>query len=194
MGRLFGKIQENSAMGLLQKRIGKNGCIILIGVSILAVAATQLLRYPKQNTDWLGLLPACPCRNPDWAGVQPDDGWAKDSGNIARYHAGSNTCFRSYPPVRTVYGESCQQCCYDASGDLITGGSGAGTPDKVSTCRGEHKNGKMKIRLLGLVGHFVKDVWPWHQAGGKNGGWKKYNLLHPPDNRKGCRNNPVSAN
>jgi len=145
---------------------------------------------PEQT--WYGALPACPCENPDRDGIKPNDGWAKDKGDIATYHTGATECFRSYPPVATREGASGQQCCYDAQGRLITCGSGAGTPDKISTCDGEDENGAMTIRVGGLFGHLNKDVSPWKKMGGQNDAWKSYNLLWPPNNGNRCDTNCVT--
>lgn len=145
----------------------------------------------SRNTQTIGIwhdkLPACPCENPDKNGVQINDGWAKDKGDINKYHKGATECFRSYPPVQTNEGDSGQQCCYDANGNLITAGSGAGTPDKESTCNGEDGQGTMSVRLQGILGHYKKDVKPWEELGGADSGWVKYNLLWKPDNRNKCR-------
>lgn len=131
---------------------------------------------------WYSTLPICPCQNPDKNSLQLNDSWAKDKGDIAKFHKGANECFRSYPPMQTNEGESCQQCCYDKDGNLITNGSGAGTPDKMSTCSGEDKKGIMTTRVLGLLGHYQKDVKPWFDMGGQDSGWIKYNLLWKPNN------------
>lgn len=141
---------------------------------------------------WYDTLPPCPCENPDKNGVQLNDGWAKDKGEIEKYHSGATECYRSYPVMETTEGASCQQCCYDSSGKLITGGSGAGTPDKESTCSGENSSGVMTMRLTGILGHYKKDVVPWDEMGGKDSGWKKYNLFWVPNKGNACRENIVN--
>jgi hypothetical protein len=140
---------------------------------------------------WHEQLPACPCKNPDLEKVKLNDGWAKDTGDISKYHKGANECFRSYPPIQTLEGASGQQCCYDSNGNLITDGSGAGTPDKVSTCIGENEAGRMLYRYEGVLGHYRKDVKPWDEFGGVHEGWKKYNELWKPNNANRCTNNKV---
>lgn len=135
---------------------------------------------------WLQQLPPCPCENPDRQGVHLHDGWAKDEGDISVYHAGATECFRSYPPIKTAEGWSGQQCCYDEQGHLITAGSAAGTPDKVSTCDGESANGVMTLRLAGVWGHLSEDVNPW-----KKMGWQAYNLIWIPNSGSGCDTNTV---
>ncbi|QDK77743.1 hypothetical protein EXU85_03680 [Spirosoma sp. KCTC 42546] len=141
----------------------------------------------QQNTIWYNYLPNCPCKNPDSTGVYVNDGWAKDKGNITKYHRGAAECFRSYPPIETSEGKSGQQCCYDKSNNLITEGSGAGTPDKESTCSGENSKGVMITRLIGIIGHYRKDVKPWDDMGGENNGWVKYNQLWKPNQGKNCK-------
>jgi hypothetical protein len=144
--------------------------------------------------NWYELLPDCPCRNPDFQGVKLGDGWAKDKGNLHKYHLGAAASFRSYPAVRTKWGYSCQQCCYDTAGNLITSGRGAGTPDKISACKGENGEGKMTVRFFGLIGHYFKDVRPWTKLMRTDSttGWQKYNSLWLPNAGKGCNINVVA--
>ncbi len=158
--------------------------------SLCTHSSTQQLDNQDSST-WHEKLPACPCENPDRDGVKLNDGWAEDKGDIEKYHSGATKCFRSYPYTKTQMGKSGQQCCYDANGKLITGGSGAGTPDKVSTCSGEKKDGAMIIRQSGLWGHYFKDVRPWVKFGGVNGGWKEYNKTWVPNQGNNCKLNIV---
>lgn len=144
-------------------------------------------------SNWLGQLPACPCENPNKKGNKTGDGWAIDEGNIGKYHQGASVCIRSYPPVKTTEGMSSQQCCYDSKGKLITNGSGAGTPDKESTCDNEDAKGYMTLRLSGVIGHFNKDVKPWESFGGVDSGWVKYNLYWIPNNGNKCKVNVVKV-
>jgi hypothetical protein len=145
---------------------------------------------PQSNQDetpWYTTLPACPCKDPDFNGVKIGDGWAKDKGDFQRYHQGAASSYRSYPSVKTSEGRSAQQCCYDEKGNLITMGRGAGTPDKVSVCKGEDKDGNMKLRLTGAVGHYYKDVKPWKKLMKTDStGWQKYNAEWMPDNSNKC--------
>ncbi|MBD0276799.1 MAG: hypothetical protein ICV81_02375 [Flavisolibacter sp.] len=141
---------------------------------------------PKEQKDWYKQLPDCPCSNPDGNGVQLGDGWAKDIGNIETYHKGATECFRSYPAVETSAGRSGQQCCYNEEGKLIPFGSGAGTPDKISTCEGENKDGVMTVRYSALMGHFFKDVLPFKIADSKENAWKKYNQEWVPNKGRNC--------
>ncbi len=143
------------------------------------------------NVIWHEQLPACPCENPDKNGIVVNDSWAKDVGNIGKYHAGSTECFRSYPPIQTSEGVSGQQCCYDENGKLITGGSAAGTPDKTSTCKGEDAQGVMTTDYGILLGHYTNDVRPWDRFGGVDSGWVQYNKFWVPNNKNGCDTNVV---
>jgi AMOP domain len=143
------------------------------------------------DDNWLSSLPPCPCENPDWNGVKLNDGWARDKGDIGKYHKGSSACFRSYPAIETSEGQSGQQCCYDENGKLITSGSGAGTPDKVSTCDGEDNSGIMSTRWAGVAGHLKKDVRPWEDFGGENNGWVQYNKIWKPNNSGMCTENEI---
>lgn len=164
----------------------------LIGFCILSFnCIAQKIDTGKK---WYDKLPGCPCKNPDRNGVVLGDGWAKDKANIKKYHKGAAASYRSYPPVKTQEGASCQQCCYDKNGDLITSGRGAGTPDKSSACKGEDNNGAMTIRFFGLIGHYWKDVKPWAKfmKADSTTGWAKYNSLWVPNNTNGCPVNTVS--
>lgn len=147
--------------------------------------------YPKHlgsevSSPWYEKLPTCPCENPDLNGVKIGDGWAEDKGNIEKYHKGAVHSYRSYPYVNTDEGKSGQQCCYDINGKLIKEGSGAGTPDKVSTCKGENPDGTMKVRSSGLWGHYFRDVRPWVKLGGENNGWIEYNKIWVPNKGNNC--------
>lgn len=158
--------------------------LLLVGIAALLSACQSMKSASKaqdQTIPWTASLPSCPCRQPraDLVG----DGWAMDAASYTKKHPGAAMCYRSYPTVRTGKGRAGQQCCYDASGSLITSGSGAGTPDLSSSCRGEKKNGKMKVRLSGFIGHVFKDVRPWSR---RLKSWQRYHTIRPPDNSNGC--------
>jgi hypothetical protein len=162
---------------------------------LLAILVVDIYAQQRDTArTWYSMLPACPCRNPDLNGVKLNDGWAKDKANLKKYHRGAAASYRSYPPVRTPLGYSCQQCCYDRNGDLITSGRGAGTPDKKSACKGEDKNGVMTFRFFGLIGHYWADVRPWERLMRKDSvnGWAVYNASWVPDNSGNCKINVVS--
>lgn len=161
-------------------------------VMLLLVPGPARVRAQSARTSWYELLPACPCRNPDFSGTVLGDGWAKDRGDLATYHTGAAASFRSYPPVRTPEGRSGQQCCYDQHGNLITAGTGAGTPDRKSTCAGETRSGVMRLRIVGILAHMRADVKPWKRYMSESpGGWEAYNRSWVPDNRNACPVNVV---
>lgn len=168
--------------------------VIFFYFALQLFSCSSVSRLTSSNQEfqdvWYVNLPDCPCVDPDINGVDLNDGWAKDKGDISKYHKGATTSYRSYPPLKTAEGKSGQQCCYDENGNLIKSGQGAGTPDKVSTCRGEDKNGKMLIRWASLIGHYTKDVIPWNKymkADSVNG-WKEYNKLWKPNEGTNCKN------
>jgi hypothetical protein len=152
-------------------------CIFFLNYSALAQQA--------DTTVWYAKLPTCPCRNPDLEGIKLNDGWAKDKGNLSKYHKGATASYRSYPFIKTSAGNSCQQCCYDVNGNLITAGRAVGTPDKTSACSSEDKNGVMKVRFFGLIGHYFRDVRPWQKLMKKDSsGWQSYNISWLPSQGK----------
>lgn len=168
---------------------------LLIALSGFAVSAQSPSSDPaspsdpasSSDTSWLHQLPDCPCRNPDYNSVQLNDGWAKDKANLKKYHHGAAASYRSYPKVKTKWGYSAQQCCYDSSGALIKSGRGAGTPDKISACGGENRKGIMKARFFGLIGHYFKDVRPWKKLMRKDpDGWQVYNRQWIPNPGRNC--------
>ncbi|MBI4567450.1 MAG: hypothetical protein HY719_03545 [Planctomycetes bacterium] len=166
----------------------------------------EALNYNAANPDWYATLPDCPCTNPDAAGVVVVDGWARSNWLIGPtwplwngYHPGAENCFRSYPtPANglSVNGPG-QQCCYDCSGNLITSGSGAGTPDRSNTVYDEFSTagpweGSAKYTDVGR--HSRLDVDPWkvlasHSIGNwarqyaneMEPAWSVYNLFWPPN-------------
>lgn len=158
----------------------------LISLLFLNACSTAKNNSSSTTDPWYTKLPACPCENPDKNGVVLNDGWARDHTNVDKYHNGAAVSYRSYPYVRTSAGKSGQQCCYDKTGKLITSGSGAGTPDKVATARGEKADGTMKVRFFAVAGHYFRDVRPWAKLGGKDSGWVRYDKLWVPDQGIKC--------
>ena len=180
-------------------KFSKNDFLRFLQVACCVIGYTGILSelacYGYKSTSnhaWFERLPACSCQNPDKNGIVINDGWAKDVGNIKKYHSGATESFRSYPAIKTSEGHSGQQCCYGTDGRLITGGRGAGTPDKVSTCNGEDAQGVMKTDYGSLWGHYIKDVRPWDRFGGQKDGWVQYNQLWPPNNKNGCDSNVIT--
>lgn len=86
----------------------------------------------KRAMAWANLLPWCPCNItlPVAPGVpvSPSPPVWDDPKRADGFHPGAAWCMRS-KAVPSGHG---QQCCYDAKGQLITSGPGAGTSDKVS--------------------------------------------------------------
>ena len=104
-------------------------------------------RQPDPST-WTSQLPDCPCKiklpknSPEGNCPPPPDSdvwYPPTTGNS--FHPGSSACMRSKPSK----GGHGQQCCYDSSGNLITSGEGAGTPD-------------MSVPGFPWLGHFFDDV------------------------------------
>jgi hypothetical protein len=151
----------------------------------------------------LDSLPDCECniKNPiknrglpPWLKV-PDDwyvdgacwkdgiyGWPRDFG----YHPGAYGCIRSTPewfdPKKPA-----QQCCYDAAGDLITSGAGAGTPDVNLP---NHKEGEVTPFDCAhhLDGDFASN--DYYNQGPHVLAFLRY---RPPNNGKNCKNNPTKV-
>jgi hypothetical protein len=150
----------------------------------LARACREAVANAVKNAGWLKGLPNCPCRisffgywtpgppatwqqgyeNPD-----PDQWEDPSTKHIKGYHDGAAVCMRSTP----VASGAGQQCCYTATGQLITGGSAAGTPDMVSP-------GKSVIR------HWWKDVRPFNWCK-KAGLISEYLKGWPPNNGNNCQ-------
>jgi RHS repeat-associated protein len=137
----------------------------------------------NQGTGWLAKLPACPCS----VGKPPKNPnpsiWHDPEGASPHYHPGATTCIRSYPVAYfpDPLGLACQpgqQCCYDASGSLITHGAGAGTPDKAAP------QGPYGISLC-TAGHYAEDVMPFGYCP-----LDTYLKYRPPNNGNNCSQNP----
>jgi hypothetical protein len=119
----------------------------------------------------------CPCTVAD--ARENRDTWKEDTSpfaNLPYYHPGAASSFRSRityssPGQPAKHG---QQCTYDENGNLITGGSAAGTPDVFSP-----KQHRIK--------HYWNDVRPWGVLG-----WQIYNEYWPPNNGEGCAENIVT--
>lgn len=133
------------------------------------------LQEQESDKDWLDDIPDCPCSigtppaNPDpniWHPPGPAD---------PKFHPGATTCVRSKGSESNGSG---QQCCYDKSGALITGGAGAGTPDYWAP------EGPISI-----PGHFNNDVLPAIVCQ-KSGCFDRYLEARPPNNGNGCPGNP----
>ncbi len=128
--------------------------------------------------NWWNVVPNCPCVA---EGIPPN--WF---GEPARqeYHPGAATCYRSPPTSeedlkaagldpKLLYPG--QQCCFDASKKLITGGLAAGTPDLFTPADGSSIAGHMQVdvELFKTLGH------------------KIYVMYWPPNNGMKCPKNEV---
>lgn len=128
--------------------------------------------------DWLKKLKPCPCKKAD--ALKPDfEPYPSD----VLTHAGCEICYRTpFKPGSPL--RSGQQCCYDKSGELITSGTGAGTPDFYHP-----------IIVLNPAGHFINDVYPFLVCK-KAGRMDKYWERRPPNkgddgNGNACKDNPT---
>lgn len=133
----------------------------------LAYARSLASRYPG----WLGVLPNCPCSE---ATVRANSStWSPDQNPaLSWFHPGAASSYRSASAYSSVAGTSHgQQCTYDSSGELVTEGPGAGTPDVWSpnTHTGDH---------------MLYDVTPWQLLG-----WRIYNRYWRPNNGNSCSTN-----
>ena len=110
------------------------------------------------------LLPNCPCREADVIADTTTLGRDRNP-LLSWFHPGAATSYRSNATFSTVSGSAHgQQCTYDASGNLITEGPGAGTPDSWSP----NTNG---------AAHTWYDVASWQLLG-----WRIYNRYWQPNN------------
>ena len=133
---------------------------------------------------------ACVWRRIEWTEAENPDSsiWGDPAGGffVTMYHLGAAFCMRS--KKNKSYGGSAQQCCYDSSGELITHGSGAGTPDRSDSG-------------ISILDHRKDDVIPYDWAisldrkigrGEARSGefTKKYLEVRPPNNGNKCAKNP----
>ncbi len=126
----------------------------------------------QAESGWHNALPSCPCTATDPRLTR----WSESNAYIDIFHAGADRCFRLNS------GSHAQQCCYkrnDSTGqdELITGGSGAGTPD---------------FFISGLGGgsfwaHQKYDVWPFNILG-----WERYTNYWIPNQGYGCSTNIIT--
>ena len=133
-----------------------------------------------QPPTWLDTLPGCPCQigfDEDGDPINPDpDVWKNPKPASPTYHPGAAFCMRSNCP--DVDGGPGQQCCYDSSGNLVTVGGGAGTPDIIAPCG-----------PFDAIGHNEEDVQSYNRC--KRAGMLDCYLRHrPPNNGNDCACNP----
>ena len=175
-------------------------CEPLPDSELAELAKTGPSRHPKHTGDaeWATDLPDCPC---DWnavAKIKPDPvsgeskvvgarrGWCNEG--PSRFHPGAVSCFRSLVPLDTfdvLRINPGQQCCYDENGELITGGAGAGTPDKAGMAYQSAANGDCMNDPEMALWHLMLDVAPFD----KNS-IEEYHKEWPPNKGHCCRDNP----
>ena len=124
---------------------------------------------PRDGTpvlDWKEQVPDCPCAyDPGIDGTEDRCGeWLVCGEASQEHHYGATYEIRWIPPANGAPG---QQCTYDSTGALITGGIAAGSPDRVSprACGfdwGLITNG---VTPESIIGHVCQDVVPWGDTG-----------------------------
>lgn len=145
------------------------------GAAIAIVSFQAALDYGRSLATrfpgWLGVLPNCPCRESDV--IADTATWGRDQNPLLGwFHPGAASSYRSNSTFSTVPGSAHgQQCTYDSSGNLITEGPGAGTPDSWSP----NTNG---------AAHTWYDVASWQLLG-----WRIYNRYWQPNNGSSCSAN-----
>jgi RHS repeat-associated protein len=132
--------------------------------------------YDPDGPNWWSKLPHCPCTillNEDGCPLIAFDGEDWTAPTRTR-HWGGTWEIRSMPQDK--YGPG-QQCVYDAKGNLINDGPGAGTPDKVSP---------------GGIGptiyHILNDGWQYLISTSFD------HLTHPPDYGCDANGSPCPIN
>lgn len=158
--------------------------------------------WVSENTEetglnWLDELPACACNSSVLAAIEPSWAFARgDAPETQEFHPGADGgCYRS-PAVETSAQElSAQQCCYDSTNQLITGGAAAGTPD-LDAADGVSvqipdipwidiiESDSVIITEQAEGGHFTADVLPFIACG-----WEIYNQVRQPNNANSCAEN-----
>lgn len=147
-----------------------------IDFELLAICSCLRWTLQQQQVppDWLNALPNCPCSigNPP---SNPDPiFWYPPESASPTFHPGASHCIRSIP---NNFGSG-QQCCYDESGALITGGLAAGTPD-LSAPGGW------------ALPHYRDDVSVFGTCM-RAGMTAFYFAYRPPNNGRGCTPNVVT--
>ena len=134
------------------------------------------------------LLP-CPCQLPP-----ENDIWEISNTAIAYYHPGATNGVRGAIREQDLAGitisgtplledqDTGQQCTYDTVGDLISGGSAAGTPDLASPFDDKIDLAVTEISEVDFQ-HFAVDVFPWEVLG-----WEVAGLFFPPNTGVDCDN------
>ncbi len=153
----------------------------------IKLARSLATKYPG----WLGVLPNCPCTD---AAAKGSSDWAGPGACLPPYHIGAATGYRSAKGYASVPGTNHgQQCCYDAKGNLITDGAGAGTPDIVQAPAGKWEGFTATINpwsdrpgASAAYNHYQNDVVPFNDLG-----WEIYNRYWVPNKGVDCPANKV---
>lgn len=137
--------------------------------------------YPK----WYSYLPPCPQTVTEirshslFTGFEQwFDRQVEVAFTISCFHPGADMCFRSklsFPseafetdPLANYHA---QQCCYSKSGNLITSGPSAGTPDFISSSLDDSAEESLEGK-----GHRYYDVLPWTKLS-----VNEYHVTWPPN-------------
>ena len=142
---------------------------------------------PPKDKPWYEKLPDCPCtyKAAQDSAKKSGSGWMDCGGASQTHHYGATNEVRWAPKGPNKPG---QQCTYDANGDLITSGIGAGSPDRVSPhgCEWYSVNSNS---VQSFYGHQSQDVSPWTKIP-----CHEYLKNWPPNQGNNCSNkkNPAA--
>jgi hypothetical protein len=142
------------------------------GVVIGALTFEAALDYARSLSTlypgWLSVLPNCPCS--ESTVLAASSTWVPDANPaLSWFHPGATSSYRSSASYSSIPGSSHgQQCTYNSSGELITYGPGAGTPDVWSPNTNQRQ-------------HILADAATWQVLG-----WRIYNSFWCPNNGNGC--------
>jgi hypothetical protein len=159
----------NNVPGYYWDKCGITNRVFLTEISreeALKRAYAIVTNYPK----WYSYLPPCPLTaaeirtHPLFTGFKMWVSRERDTAfTIDCFHPGADVCFRSkidFPsetfetdPLANYHA---QQCCYNKTGNLITSGPSAGTPDFVSSSLSDEVDKSLEGK-----GHIYYDVLPW---------------------------------
>ncbi|MFT5766067.1 MAG: hypothetical protein ACI8X3_003505 [Saprospiraceae bacterium] len=136
---------------------------------------------------WDSNLPACPCTYAEAQNMDetdcPSGRWSDCGGANQDYHFGGTSEVRWLPASTGAAG---QQCVYDASGQLITQGIAAGSPDRVSP--GACGFWSWLVSSTGTTatyeGHRDSDMVPW-----ETGSCTDYLANWKANNKNSCSGN-----
>lgn len=140
-----------------------NAIQMMSAADALTVAQSLNRTYPN----WLDVLPDCPCTF-DEAMADPDVWEDSTSPFTSTYHPGADKDVRTKNGYQTIPDSSHgQQCTYDADGNLITSGPGAGTPDVWTPNTHFWNHQRVDVRTYNALGSNVY-VRYWVPNNGNN--------------------------